>query len=125
VPGLDIGGGPVGGRQRIQRLTGEKIHHMLVVARHAIDLRGLAPPSVAGLETLLQGIEGPVLPAFVAKTRVLFGQRLALIVHLRACRSQPGLLRQCQGALPQHHLPPGRQGQVHRPVGRRQRHGNR
>ena len=122
---LGIGGGPVGGRQCIQRLAGEKIHHMLVMARQAIDLRRLAPPGIAGLEAFLQGTERPLLPAFIAKTCILLGQRQALIVCLRARRSQPGLLRQRQGALPQHHLPPGRQGQVHGPVGRRQRHGHR
>ena len=113
---LGVGGRPVGRRQGIHPLPGEELDHMAVVARHAVDLRGLAPPAVGRLEVFLDSPVRPLLPGDVLEAGIAFAAGLQ--AGLRR------LLRQLHRLVGQRHLFAWRRGQVHHPVGGGQAQGH-
>ena len=99
---------------------------MLVMTRHAVNLCGLSPPGITGLETIPQRLERPLAPGRVAETQVFVRHRFTLRIKLRRRVERAGqiALGQRQRMLRQQHLPTRRYRQVHGPIGIRQRQGN-
>ena len=69
-----IGQRPVGGRQGIEPLAGEEVHHLPVMVRHALDLCGFPQHIGLGLEQGFDGAVGILRPRLVGKTRIGFGR---------------------------------------------------
>ena len=119
---LGVGQRPVGRRQRIQRLAREKVHHVLVVARHAAAVPGgFAPPGVSGLEAFFDGVVRPLGPARIGETAIFLRHGVGRLVHGLV----PGVYRQFKRTHGQLGLAPWRCHQVHCPIRMGQRQGNR
>ena len=117
-----VGRGPVRGRQRVHALTREELHHVAMVARHAIHFGGLVPPLLTRHVAVFQDVEGPHIPAWVGEAAVLFGCGAG---RTRGCAWGGGLQRVLHRMLGQFQLALRRSGQMQGPVGIGQSQRNR
>ncbi len=67
-----IGGGEVGGRDRVEQLAGGELDHRLMVPRHAMEPgRGRVPPLLLEQKGLRDQIEGRTPPGGIIEAMVL------------------------------------------------------